>query len=353
MFHRKMRPQSVFFLIKCIWATGVSIAVLLVFSTLQDKHQRATERRGDTRTILTLFTYLPPDPSMKSIYKATIRNWATLRPDVVPVLYANLYSIGDPLVHYAIHHGWRVRQIQKVNARRLPFINDLFIDAKKNFGSRFAAYASPGVLFDQGMVHTLRVLDDKIKTEVFVIGQRIDYQLRFNQTAPRLTSVDDFLSERGRSGLVSWGSLNCGDFLAISRGEYSWGRLLPIPAGLTGYDAYFLNHAIKNSFTVVIVTETMRALRLVPNSNIDLLRQPKDKRLKIATARRMEEMRQNMKLNAVTVKAVHLQTVPRIHELGFVVDIIPMVERKSLPSGQYRRDTNFSATPTLESHLKI
>lgn len=217
---------------------------------------------ADQRALLTLFTTFKPDKNRSAIYETTIRNWALLQPEVVPVLYVQ--SMDDTLRSYAEENGWQIRLIPKSNAFNTPFVNHLYVDAEENFASEFYCYANGDILFDYNFVQTLEaVLAEMPDKNVLVIGRRKNYALKDPRNIS-LTTIDEFDSAKPHiADSVHWALTSAIDYFATRSGMFHWERMADVVVGRGGYDSYvvyFARH--RANATIIDASGTVRAYHI-------------------------------------------------------------------------------------------
>ena len=82
----------------------------------------------ENKPILTLFTTFKPSNHKLTIHQNVIRNWALFIPDVIPILYNT--STDPHLTTFALQHGWKVYPSPRLNKNNLPFLKEMYFDAK-------------------------------------------------------------------------------------------------------------------------------------------------------------------------------------------------------------------------------
>ncbi|KAK7488944.1 hypothetical protein BaRGS_00019901, partial [Batillaria attramentaria] len=118
----------------------------LLASDLKDD----SEARGVV-PLLTLFsTWLDPDADHDLIRNLTLRNWAQLKPLVVPVVFTNSSRVASR----AEENGWHVLPVSRT-AVDVPILKYMYMDVMARFNSTLYGYANGDILFTQSLVDTL------------------------------------------------------------------------------------------------------------------------------------------------------------------------------------------------------
>ena len=206
-------------------------------------------------TLITLFTTFQYYKDKIAYYRNTIRIWGQLVPFVRPVLY---YVHGENyLAEFARKHGWSVYKCPRVSRGNMPVLRSMFLHAQTiNETTPFYGYANGDILFDSNLVTTLEAVNharNRFK-QIFVIGQRIDYNFTRNQELRNLSTV---------SLLASAGKLhpsNAQDYFITTHSGFPWESIPDFVVGRVGYDNWLVATAINRNFSVIDVTATVTAL---------------------------------------------------------------------------------------------
>ncbi len=225
--------------------------------TYNKQHSENRNPKEDL-TVLTMFTTFKNSTKRNIIESNTIKNWASLLPNVQPVLYAD--SQEGELVALAKSHGWKVHKIQKKNTMGTPVLKDMFLQTFANYKSHFIGFCNGDILFDDALVTTLRGLVryfDYLNTTL-VIGRRTNYYLKKNLTQDSLLYKKDVV--RFVSHYSSIFTRDAEDYFFLSSYGFPWNKLKDVVIGRPGYDNYFVGLARKNHVSVVDATQTILAL---------------------------------------------------------------------------------------------
>ena len=208
----------------------------------------------DKEPILTMFTTFKNSQPKTHIYKNTIRNWERLKPWVQPVLY---YLPGeDSLIDFAKAHGWDVLEVPKLSKAKVPILRHMFLKAREKYTTPFYCYTNGDILFDDGLVKTLKVLKpvtSKMK-QVLIVGRRTNYKVSPGQV---IDSFDDIRASSKKGQLFGTNAQDY--FISTSRG-YPWETIPDFVVGRVGYDNWLVVTAIVKKMVVIDTTKTIIAL---------------------------------------------------------------------------------------------
>nr|KAG5701081.1 hypothetical protein BaRGS_008802 [Batillaria attramentaria] len=96
------------------------------------------------------YTWLDPDADHDLIRNLTLRNWAQLKPLVVPVVFTNSSRVASR----AEENGWHVLPVSRT-AVDVPILKYMYMDVMARFNSTLYGYANGDILFTQSLVDTL------------------------------------------------------------------------------------------------------------------------------------------------------------------------------------------------------
>ena len=207
-------------------------------------------------TLITLFTTFQYYKDKIAYYRNTIRIWGQLAPFVRPVLY---YVHGEDLPRRVRPQARlvRVQMSEGEQGTDMPVLRSMFLHAQTiNETTPFYGYANGDILFDRDLVTTLEAVNrarNRFK-QIFVIGQRIDYNFKRNQELRNLSTV---------SRLASAGKLhpsNAQDYFITTHSGFPWESIPDFVVGRVGYDNWLVATAINRNFSVIDVTATVTAL---------------------------------------------------------------------------------------------
>ena len=231
---------------------GVIVMVKTSYIWFENRsHIKNLQDLPHSKNLLTLFTTALDKPWKRTIHNNTFRNWALLQPDVTPLLY---YSRGDTLRQMALRNGWRVLKVPKTNSKGTPVLKTMFTETEKQFSSHFYAYANADILFDEGLIKTLKLLIRLLNStrQVMITGRRVNVPVNMS-----VTSLRDVSMLRRNHKLFGD---NAQDFFISFRNGYDWSSIPDFVVGRVGYDNWLVVHAIVKRMVVIDVTETVIAI---------------------------------------------------------------------------------------------
>ena len=118
-----------------------------------DKHQACNQ------SLITLFTTIKDREVRREIHKRTLKNWASLMPCIVPVLFVPVTEMSSGWYKEAARNGWKVEILPEKHLREnVPIIRDMFLNIKANLSTPFAGFANADILFDQSLITTLKYI---------------------------------------------------------------------------------------------------------------------------------------------------------------------------------------------------
>ncbi len=208
----------------------------------------------NARPIVTMFTTFKNSPQKEHIYKNTIRNWQRLGAWVKPIMY---YLPGETdLTEYAREHGWETLQVPKLSAAKVPILRHMFLDAKKRHSTSFYCYANGDILFEPGLIETLKTLEPvtaKMK-QVLIVGRRTNFKLTPKQNIDKFEDIQEFNKQGKLFGT------NAQDYFISTPSGYPWDTIPDFVVGRVGYDNWLVVTAIVKKMNVIDTTGTVIAL---------------------------------------------------------------------------------------------
>ena len=222
------------------------------------KHQSAS------RAVVTLFTVFEEVWDSNSVmYRNTLRNWAALKPLVVPVLFVNSADNGSAFwVKAAFSLGWEVRNITKT-IRGLPVLKNMFIDVVKHYNTPFCGYAKANILFDGSLIRDMQLHLRYLKAYenhggLLLIGRRTD--IHMNEFGDRFDPQNlATLTETGKKNGTLADSYH-EDYLLTTRHTLPWTHTPDLVIGQSGYGNWLVVKARLCNITVIDASYTLMAL---------------------------------------------------------------------------------------------
>ena len=199
----------------------------------------------NAKPILTMFTTLKNVKHRLTIHENSIRNWAKLKPHVIPVMFND--STDTRLLKIAMETGWEIYPVPARGTTGVPKLKDMFRFAKEKFNSTFYGFSNGDMLYDDGLIKTLHHVKGMIPKlkKAMVIGTRYNVKLGSLKVSEPL----DILNLMPRTGKASTWAI---DFFLISNCEYPWHRVPDdIVIGRPGYDNFLVG--VANQYHVPLI----------------------------------------------------------------------------------------------------
>ena len=206
--------------------------------------------------LLVLFTSFQLQPGKEHIFRNTLRNWARLRPLVLPVLYND--NLNSYWVEVARASGWHVLPVPKRYKNTIPILRHMFLNATYQFTAAFYGYANADVLFDESLIYTLWSVtcNDSIKRP-FVIGRRSNYNVKREKQLFEPSDVRRTAKRHETRLFIS----DAQDYFITARYAFPWHSIPDFVIGRIGYDNWLVSTALANKNTAVIdATNTILCL---------------------------------------------------------------------------------------------
>ncbi|KAK2154772.1 hypothetical protein LSH36_258g05079 [Paralvinella palmiformis] len=212
-----------------------------------------------TGSLLTLFTTMKNTDSRSTIHGNTLLNWASLIPDITPVLFVenntNMQWIGQ-----AERSGWHIRNVSMWN-QGIPILKYMFLDVLKDYSSPFYGYANADILFDRTLIANLKAFTsyENYSSKLFIIGKR--WNLNVSDSDFQLIDASNLtkLSELGRKNGSQF-TTNAQDYFIATRSGFPWHQIPDFVVGRAGYDNWLVVKAQDWNLTVVDSSYTIMAI---------------------------------------------------------------------------------------------
>ena len=144
-------------------------------------------------------------------------------------------------------------------AEERPVLKSMFLDAYKKFDSTFYGYVNADILFNKGIIDTLRTIRSsrffKGKKRILISGRRVDLELE-------KLGVKEISTPQEVEDLVHKGSLSYGyaeDFF-ITTATYPWEFIPDLVIGRPKYDNFFVYMSRLHNVLVIDASWTVIAL---------------------------------------------------------------------------------------------
>ena len=220
--------------------------------------------------LLTLFTTFKSTSERRIINQNTLRNWASLKPNVIPVLFD--FNTDSSLLKQARSLGWQILPPTKTN-RRIPCLKHMYFAAAANFNSTFYGFSNGDILFDSTLIQTLTEVKNQLHylNRTMVIGRRKNININ-NRKISSLSQVTTIGKQEGKLFAA-----NAEDFFFIAHNDFVWEKVPDIVIGRPAYDNFLVSLASKSRISVVDVTQSMLAFHQTGKDGIKAGFKNKDK----------------------------------------------------------------------------
>ena len=107
--------------------------------------------RGKSEPLLTLFTTWNDNNEKYLVHNLTTRNWLSLRPFVIPVIFTNEPAIASD----CREKGWLVHAIRMASSDGFPVMKYMYEDVIAAYSTTFYAYSNSDILYTNTLIETL------------------------------------------------------------------------------------------------------------------------------------------------------------------------------------------------------
>ncbi|KAJ8321514.1 hypothetical protein KUTeg_000935, partial [Tegillarca granosa] len=204
--------------------------------------------------ILTLFTTWIHVEDKVNIHENTIKNWASFRPFIKPVLFSN----DSRLIKLCRSSEWDVLPLNKVSKEGIPVLKNMFIEIISRYRSTFYGFANSDILFTSELIHTLHgvlttSLFDTAKPAMF-IGQRKNVENMCDGIGEKWKAID-FISSKS-------GSLfhEAAQDYFITNKIFPWKDIPEVVIGRIAYDNWLVIHSSQKGYQIIDATKTLLAV---------------------------------------------------------------------------------------------
>ena len=228
---------------------------------------------GKVEPLLTLFTTWNNDNTSEKylVHNNTVKNWLSLRPFVIPVVFTNDTSIASE----CRRNGWDVLPARVTALDDIPVIKFMYLDAMKAYNTLYYAYSNSDILYSSNLVDTLlgcaynlsnilnvTYLNDSFlygksvyaQQPTLIIGQRTNVQNVTKTEGSTWAAISSVAKNRGKLFIVD------GLDYFITTRNYPWENSAEVIVGKRTYDNWILYNARKHKYITIDSTKTLLAL---------------------------------------------------------------------------------------------
>ncbi|XP_046361330.2 uncharacterized protein LOC124138636 [Haliotis rufescens] len=203
--------------------------------------------------LLTMFTSWPSNDKKYEVRNITLKNWANLRPHIRPVFF----STNENDTKDIIQHGWEVLPVTKIAASGVPVLKYMYLDVIRKFKSKLYGYSNGDILFDDGLIRTLRTVVSSYfppSNPILIIGQRTNVLRVTADEGTNMDSLSTIARQRGKLFLT------VAEDYFITDSTFPWGSIPGIVIGRPAYDNWLVLNSRQHNHTVVDATASILAV---------------------------------------------------------------------------------------------
>ena len=210
---------------------------------------------NDQEPELLLFTTMYKSEEKVGVLEKLFNLWASWIPAIKPLVFTS-----DPAIEQdANSYNWPYLPEKKdPDCFGPPLFPNMFIDAMANYDSTFYCYANSDIIFDKGLLDTIRFFEknETLMRQPFVaVGKRIYFD--FEKYGHLMQTADD-VSELANTGEeIHWSS----DYWVTTK-QFPWEEVLPISVGRPLFCRWIIAYAIERKLTVIDTSKTIKAVHL-------------------------------------------------------------------------------------------
>jgi hypothetical protein len=227
---------------------------------------------NDVKPLIVLFTTFDLKPNRTKhhlAHRMVLRNWAQFVPDIQPVLFTE--DSCSPFAKMVAAANWHVLPIPSTNKHGTPYLKPMYARVFEDYNATFYGYANGDILFDSGLVKTLKMIKTELKTlrnNVLVVGRR--HNIAPDQTLPESAFDSENLRALKKNATVY--RYDAEDYFIFTREgcTLNWSALFDVVIGRAAYDNYLLVKAFEMGVNVIDASHTLLAIHL-GMSHTDLL----------------------------------------------------------------------------------
>lgn len=257
--------------------------------------------------LFTTYKEIKTIPHHQFAREVALANWPSFKPYIQPVVFLNFTN--SSIAKRARLAGWDVLPLTRVNDAGTPFLKDMYRTVFDKYQSMLYGFANGDILFDKGIIKTLRGIQQKMQTldnNVLLTGRRTNVLVDLNGSVTAKHFKPELLQtlaqEKGR--LIPAFAIDY--FFFTKEGcSLNWSSLVDVVIGRPAYDSYLVGMALQQGVNVVDCTRTLLAVHI-------------SQRGVPSTGRRNVDARFNAKL--IGGKFKHSQGYPTAAKLATATD---------------------------------
>lgn len=209
---------------------------------------------GTSMPLMTLFTSWNDSPSKHLLHNATVKNWLSLRPFIIPVLFTNESALATECESL----GWEVLPISSAAADGIPVLKYMYRDVMERYNTSFYAFSNGDILFTERLLETLIIILNtgslNLSEPTLIVGQRTNVENVTLEEGSTWENIAAVAKNRGKL-FTGWAE----DFFVTTR-SYPWNDMPEVVIGRRAYDNWLVYNARKSHFSVIDATKTTLAV---------------------------------------------------------------------------------------------
>ena len=131
--------------------------------------------QNESVRLLTLFTTWTYSSNKTLLHNLTVRNWISLRPFIMPVVFTNDSAIAEE----CLEQGWDVLPVRVEAAGGVPVLKYMYKDVMSTYITTFYAYSNSDILYTGTLIETLASLINSsldLEKPTLIIGKRTNVE---------------------------------------------------------------------------------------------------------------------------------------------------------------------------------
>ena len=233
------------------------VTIRSVSTTNQNVSDSVITKRPDviengSTPLLVLFSTWP-DNMDGQVRNNTCYNWGSLRPRILPVLFASSTSAAGE----CRKHGWVILPLTPTAARGAPILKFMFAEVMSKFKAPLYGYSNGDILFGDDLLETLSAVSATFTpytSPLLVVGTRTNVVNVSSRETSSSESLHKAAQKRGKL------FINVSQDYFISNTAFPWKRIPEVVVGRVGYDNWLVLDSIHKGYTVVDATNTVLAV---------------------------------------------------------------------------------------------
>ena len=228
-------------------------------SNRTEEKSHVTSTSGSVKTgksgkaLLTMFTTWDENNKARDlVYNNTIRNWASFKPMINPVLFTNNEAVKEKVKY----HGWHSLPLSRTSEDGIPILKYMYLTAMDNFESDFYGFVNSDILFHGNLLKTLVTAKFSLDLSqpMLITGSRYNVDNVTDVEAEDRGNLLRLAKERGEL-FLPWAA----DYFITTR-AFPWTDIPEIIISGLGFDNFMILFARERKFLVIDGTKTIPAI---------------------------------------------------------------------------------------------